>query len=266
MALSKRLLNAFSFKPTVIYHMPFDTSVKVLYNGNPYQQLIRPIVTNTSLIHLSPPPFYNNTNAPKKISLSSGIKQQQLIIEHGRLQRTDTFVVHSNGVIFFHVDRRQTKLYDHKLASTTLANIDLNFVSGIPYSVISSYDTISEVLVDVKDIMNINNRDYHLRTVVIAETLKLQNGREAIINSSTLFNDKKNIKANMIGCTWYRYDPIGLNNDNITMLQNSPIAAINGNKNIQSSMDINDLLEKRGLIYIYELDGNINSNIPVIFP
>lgn len=251
----KRILNAFSFRPTIIYHMPYDTGTKILFNANPYQQLVRPIVTSSSLIHLSPPTYYDGTNTPRQITLSSAVKQQQVIIENGKIQRKDTFVAHSNGVIFFYIDRRATKLYDHKLAGTTFSNVDLNFVSGIPYSVINSYDTMNNIDVIVEDTMQINNRQYNLRTVVIAETLKLRNNSDVIINSSALFNNKKIISHGAVGNTWYRYDPIGLNNDNLTYLKNSPMSPINYNRDIESELSVDHLLKTRGIIYIYELEG-----------
>ena len=226
----KRLLNAFSFRPTVIYHMPKDMSTKVLFNVNPYQQFIRPIVTNTSLIHLKPPMNLNLNNQVVTINLSDAIRQSQPVLEHGKLLLKETFITFSNGVIFFYVDRRETRFYDTKLVGTTFSNVDLNFTSGIPYSVINSYDTLNNVEVTVPPTMDINNSTYILRTVVVAETLKLKSNKEVIINSSMIFNNSKELISG-VSNSWYRYDPIGLNNTNLASAMNTPMAPINNSRN-----------------------------------
>jgi hypothetical protein len=259
----KRLLNAFSFRPTVIFHMPHMS--KIIVNENPFQQFTRPIVTNTSLIYLKPPMNLNLNNTTVRIKLTDAILQQQPVFEHGRMMLKETFITFSNGVLFFYVDRRETKFYDSKLIGTTLNNINLNFSSGIPYSVVSSYDTLSNIEVDVPDTMEINNRTYILRTFVVAETLKLDNNKEVITNSSMLFTDSKELVGG-INNIWIRYDPIGLNNTNISSGLNMPMAPINEIRNMEFSLQIDDLKKYKGLIYMYELVDEKTPNAAIVMP
>jgi len=257
----KRLLNAFSFRPTVIYHMPKDMDTRVLFNSNPYQQIVRPIVSSTSIIHLKPPMQLDKSLPPKKITLTDSLKQTQLVIEHGKMILKETHITYSNGVLFFYVDRRQSRIYDTKLAGTTFSNVDLNFSSGIPYSVISSYDTINDVEVIIQDIININDNQYILKSVVIAEVLPLKEGKEVIINSSTIFNENKDLTNGGFKSNWYRYDPIGLNNTILTSAINVPLAPINYDRNINSELGSDYLLKSRGIIYVYDLISDDSRHI-----
>lgn len=249
----KRLLNAFSFRPTVIYHMPKEMDTRVVFNSNPYQQIIRPIVSNTSLIHLKPPMQLDKNLPAPKIILTEALRQTQLIIEHGKMVLKETHITYSNGVLFFYVDRRQSKMHPTRLTGTTFSNIDLNFTSGIPYSVINSYDTINDVEVIVQDSININNNEYYLKSVVCTETLPLAEGKEVIINSSTIFNESKDITQGGFNKNWYRYDPIGLNNTTLTSSINAPLALMNYDRSINNEIGTNFLLKSRGIIYVYDL-------------
>jgi hypothetical protein len=257
----KRLLNAFSFRPTVIYHMPKELSIKVLFNANPYQQFIRPIVSNTSLIHLRPP-MQLMAQQPREIKLSDALHQVQPVIENNRFVFKETHVTFSNGVLFFYVDRRQSKIYDTRLAGTTFSNVDLYFSSGIPYSIMNSYDTINNIEVEPEFTLPINNREYVLKSVVIAETLKLKTGSEVIVNSSTLYNNSNDYDPTR----WYRYDPIGLNNNGSTVSNGIVIDVINDDMSIiDNKLSSTHLIKTKGIIYVYELSSDL-PNSPMILP
>jgi hypothetical protein len=256
----KRLLNAFSFRPTVLFHMPREFQPQVVFNTNPFQQIIRPVVTNTSLIHLKPPIQFGNMNRINQIKLEDALKQAQLSIEHGKMVSRETHISFSNGVVFFYVDRRQTKFYDTKLKGPTFP-FDINY-SGVPYSVMHTYDTLNNIEVIADNIMTINNKHYRLLNVVIAETLNLESKKEVIINSSLLFspNDDDIQMAHMN--RWVRYDPIGLNNDIKTgSAVNTPFGVIIENRSITNPVSSNDLISTKGIIYIYESLENSTGNI-----
>ena len=110
--------------------------------------------------------------------------------------------------------------------------------------------------------LDINNREYLLRSVVIAETLKLKTGSEVIINSSTLFNNNNDYDTSR----WYRYDPIGLNNNGSTASNGTVIDIINDDVSIvDNTLSSTNLIKTRGIIYIYELTDN-SPNLPMVFP
>jgi hypothetical protein len=266
----KRLLNAFSFRPTVIYHMPKEMDTRVVFNSNPYQQIIRPIVSNTTLIHLKPPMQLDRSLPSPKITLTEALRQTQLIIEHGKMVLKETHVTYSNGVLFFYVDRRLSKMHPTRLAGTTFSNIELNFSSGIPYSVINSYDTINDIEVIVQDFININNHTYILKSVVCAETLPLHD-KEVIINSSTIFTLNKDLAQGGLRKDWYRYDPIGLNNlntssEHVTTGINIPLSQINYDRSINNEIGTDYLLKNRGIIYVYGLMSDDGSTHSMAFP
>jgi len=72
----KRLLSAFSFRPTIVSTTP----VYNIVNTNPYQQNVRPVVTGVPMINLRLPASIND-NSP--ISLSDALEQHQYFIENG---------------------------------------------------------------------------------------------------------------------------------------------------------------------------------------
>ena len=244
----KRLLNAFSFRPTIIYHMPTNNNIKVLFTTNPFQSVVRPIVTNTSLIYLKPPLSFDTNK--QVIKISDAFRQYQPVYNFNEPpQFRETIITYSNGVIFFYVDRRQTKMFDQALFGTTFSNVNLRFGKGIPYSVINTYDRLNQnIQVIAPNVLPINNHTYNLKSVVLANTIDV-NKHKIITNSSTLlFYDKK---VNIGPPTCYRYDPIGLNIDRniINPVPIDIISKIPTNKTLSSGEYINTY----GLIYIYEL-------------
>jgi hypothetical protein len=64
----KRLISAFSFRPTIVSTLPIYSNIMV--NVNPYQQHVRPVVTSVSMINLKLPPSLND-NTP--IELESAL-------------------------------------------------------------------------------------------------------------------------------------------------------------------------------------------------
>ena len=95
----KRLLSAFSFRPTIVSTTP----VYQIVNINPYQQNVRPVVTAVPMINLRLPPSISD-NTP--ISLQDALEQHQYFLENGTMVPRHTSIIYSRGILFFFVDRR----------------------------------------------------------------------------------------------------------------------------------------------------------------
>jgi hypothetical protein len=96
----KRLLAAFSFRPTMIYTQPTYETV----NMNPYLQNIRPVVSHIPLINCNLPFANANANAnddEEMFSLEDALKQRQLVVQNGVAQEKITSIIHSRDVLFF---------------------------------------------------------------------------------------------------------------------------------------------------------------------
>ena len=242
----RRLLGTFSFKPTSIYSLPITTGLNTMttYDINPFQQHMKPIVTNIPIVHIKLTPNTMFTQN-KTIDLMKSLDQKMLLIEHGKMVMKQTNIIYSHGVIFFYVDRRKISLNP-----MGLKNINLN-IESIPPSIMASYESFDDsITVNYLTKIEINKIEYNLKSVILAETLHLPSGQEIMLNSSTLIytEDPNNIG----GTNVLKYDPIGLNilynNDNKPILNISNMGPINTKSREEEAF------EKYGLIYMYTID------------
>jgi hypothetical protein len=110
----KRLINAFSFRPTVVATVPVNT----VFANNPYAQNVRPTITNIPMINVRLVSFqsvspvsiqggnFAGGTAPANINLNDAVNQVQTFIEGNMLVNRVTNVISSRQVLFFYVDRR----------------------------------------------------------------------------------------------------------------------------------------------------------------
>ena len=174
----KRLLSAFSFRPTVVATLP----VSQVFATNPYAQNTRPTVTSIPMINVRLH-AYQNTNqnivagqvvggvnngrvlgAPAPVALSSCLVQTQTFIEGNMLVQRVSDVVYSREVLMFYVDRRA-----HLLQYGSPFNI-----SRLP-SAIAGFERINTFPIEIECSITIrpqaaNADTFCLRSVVIAET------------------------------------------------------------------------------------------------
>lgn len=163
----KRLLSAFSFRPTVVATMPMYQ----IFSTNPYQQNIKPTVTYVPMINLKLGPSMNN-NQP--IELNDALQQQQFFLENGNIVQKHTSLIYSRGVLIFFVDRR--------------ANIIQTFNSTNPVAIlnfpttVSGFERLNDREVDAKDVISLRDDIYKLRSVVLSE-----------VNTKVAESDRKSV-------------------------------------------------------------------------
>ena len=100
----KRLLSAFSFRPTIVATTP------LLVNNiavNPYLLNSRPLVTAVPMINMRLPPKTNNS---VPFQLEDAIEQTQYFLEGGIIVPRNTSLIWSRGILVFYVDRRATTI------------------------------------------------------------------------------------------------------------------------------------------------------------
>ena len=112
----KRLINAFSFRPTVVATVP----VNAVFANNPYAQNVRPTITNIPMINVRLVSFQTvspvhvgsgglaggTPMGPDDVNLNDAVNQVQTFIEGNMLVNRVTNVISSRQVLFFYVDRR----------------------------------------------------------------------------------------------------------------------------------------------------------------
>jgi hypothetical protein len=238
----KRLLSAFSFRPTIVSTTP----VYQIVNINPYQQNIRPVVTAVPMINLRLPPSISD-NTP--ISLQDALEQHQYFLENGTMVPRHTSIIYSRGILFFFVDRRANII---RFNDTQPFNI-----SRLP-TAISGFERLNdrEVLYE-PDIM-IRGDKYQLRSVVLAEINRNAPESNIVVGSSTIFMvhaDGQKYFQN----EYFHYDPQGVSDsifdpDTNERYKRQPIEIIGGTPGdrIIPGTSFLELARTRGIIFMYE--------------
>lgn len=173
----KRLVSAFSFRPTVVSTLPYMVNPIAT---NPYGMPMRPQVTAVPMINMRIPPSATNYG---KIDLSSATTQVQFFIENGQIIPKQTDLIWSRGVLIFYVDRRATsiKINDH-LSQFNLTKLP------VP---IAGFEKLNNAEVDYKHLIKIKEEEYFLQSVVFSEVnIEDKNGipteTDVVIGSSAI--------------------------------------------------------------------------------
>ena len=237
----KRLLAAFSFRPTVVATMP----VYQIFSTNPYQQNIKPTVTYVPMINLKLAPV-NNNNEP--VELNDAIQQQQYFLENGNVVQKHTSLIYSRGVLIFFVDRR---------ANIINTNTTMNPVAILNFpSAVSGFERLNDREVHAEHIIKLRDDEYRLRSVVLSEVNnKVVDQTNLIVGSSALL-----VYPQKYGLPQYlQYDPYGVIDQQIvngSIQRNEPIVQIEG-ASATNPDNFMDMTRKRGIIFVYELTKDL---------
>ena len=231
----KRLLSAFSFRPTIVATTPLLLTSVAL---NPYFLNNKPLVTSVPMINMRLPPKLLNTNI---IQLQDALEQTQFFLENGQIVPRSTSLIWSRGILIFYVDRRANTIsYNEQLT-----RINMNILPA-SLSVSGGFERINKSIVIVNPALQFNNEDYELRSVVISETNQNNsiNNNDLIIGSSTLIREPPNMITSVEYAHYY-YDPYGPNKQN-----NDPITSINWN-DPNSELSFLTMAQEVGIVFIY---------------
>jgi hypothetical protein len=155
-SMLRKLLSVFSLRPTFI-----QTQSLVSHSGAGYSNLQvvgKHTFLNTPVCNVRLPA--NMGDMVASVNLESSLSQQSdWFIENKMLVPKTKQVVHSNGIIFFYVNRRTQ--------SVNFANVD----SGIKYlslpGTLSNLTTIDQSQVEFSDSLRIGNDTFNLKSVVV---------------------------------------------------------------------------------------------------
>ena len=238
----KRLLAAFSFRPTVVTTTP----VHQVFSTNPYQQNIKPTVTYVPMINLKLP-YVANDNSP--VRLSDSLEQTQLLLDtNGLVVPKHTSLIYSRGVLFFYVDRRANVIMNTQGAPSFAFNKLPTAVSG--------FDRLNIRPVDFEINFKIRNDEYHLRSVVLSETNQNAPENNLVIGSTTAIMLHNDYSKNRYQEEFYLYDPYCVVKPEIIggqMMRYNPITPISGNGVNKSEVGFFEMARTRGIIFMYEL-------------
>lgn len=238
----KRLISAFSFRPTIVSTTPIYNIV----NLNPYQQNVRPVVTGVPMINLRIPASIND-NSP--VSLQDALEQQQFFIENGVLVPRHTSLIYSRGVLFFFVDRRANVI---KMNDMQPFN-----VSTLPIAV-SGFERLNDREVHFEDEIKIRGDIYNLRSVVVAEVNRNVAEKNIVVGSSAIFIMHPTQENKLLSKEYFRYDPIGVvdpaQDDFGKFFERPPVSQLFGGVGLTTPGDsFVEMARERGIIFMYEL-------------
>ena len=236
----KRLISAFSFRPTVVATTPIVTT----FNMNPYSQNVRPSVRQVPMVNLRLVTAAN----PDPVSLDDALEQTQPFLEsNGAVSLRNTNLIYSRGVLMFYVDRRA-----HVMRVADVGPFNL---TREPYAV-SGFERLNDRVVDFSDTINIREDRYQLRSVVVSEVNRNDPNKNLVVGSSTLLLLHPDVDNNRLSHECYQYDPLGVvltrqdgagnrvGNDPVVEIPYSRRANLDGFFEIAST---------RGTVFVYQL-------------
>lgn len=167
----KRLISAFSFRPTVVASLPHYQQ----FNTNPYSMNVKPTVTSVPMINLKLP-LIMDEDTP--VSLREAKDASQLFVNHnGQLEYRNTSLIYSRGVLMFYVDRRANvvKLNEYQPFS----------LNKLP-APIAGFERINDRKVTYDTMFRIREDVYELRSVVCAKVNSELGSGNVVIGSTAL--------------------------------------------------------------------------------
>jgi len=150
----KRLVSAFSFRPTVVSTLPYMVNPIAT---NPYAMNMRPQVTAVPMINMRIPPKASGST----IDLKNAATQVQFFIENGQIIPKQTDLIWSRGVLMFYVDRRATSIK----INDQMSQFNL---SKLP-APIAGFEKLNNSKVTFQHAIKLREETYILKSVVFSE-------------------------------------------------------------------------------------------------
>jgi hypothetical protein len=244
----KRLMSAFSFRPTVVATVPIAN----IFASNPYAQNVRPTVTNIPMINVRLMHFQTATPltltqggvqggqpSTGPVNLSQALTQTQTFIEGDVLVNRATDVIYSRQVLFFYVDRR-----------AHIMNLGMNLfnLANLPTSV-AGFERINQRSVVAPGVLDVRGDKFSLRSVVLADVQEANNNTNLVVGSSALIN----LRGTPLQPQLLIAGPVGPASVRGTRLYN-PMGAIKNNNQVITNSDLNEA-GSRGVIFMYQADN-----------
>jgi hypothetical protein len=239
----KRLVSAFSFRPTVVATTPIFKT----FAHNPYHQNVRPTVTSVSMVNMKLPIILNESSP---VDLKDALESSQLFMDStGKLEYRNTNLIYSRGVLIFYVDRRANVLRVQDMEPFSLDRLP---------KAVAGFERVNAREVNFDNEFNINQDKYILRSVVCVKTNEeLGNGRVVIGSRTLLRKMRKDTGGNLEieSESVYMYDPYETvstdgSKDNLVVVQQLYDYPSALHPNVPT---LHDIARKQGTIFIYQL-------------
>lgn len=221
----QRLLNAFSYKPTVVASSEIMNDVD-LYN--PYKYNIKPRVTRVPIISIRINNF--DTNSIDQILKNS---QEQFFVINGKVVKKKIQVIYSRGNIFVQIVRQPQ-------------NINLDYYKGFDYKYPAGIEQFEKMELKKATFDSIDSiilgkgkgNEYEVSGIVANNTYN-HNGMNYITSNVAYVRDRDN--------RFYKYNPMEGKINSFKPLNIYPDYFVNG---IENNVEEKEFLENNSVIYI----------------
>jgi hypothetical protein len=237
----KRLLAAFSFRPTVVA----TSSVVQMFSTNPYTTTgVRPVVQTVPMINLRLP-LNLQDNSP--VQLDNALAQQQYFLEGNHVVPKHTDLIYSRGVLIFYVDRR---------ASVIRVQNHVPFNLGKFPEALAGFERLNDRQVEFSRTISIRGDRYELRSVVLSEVNKNITQHNIVVGSSTAVMIHADPASGRVSDEYFHYDPYGVIDfqQGAPNNHNAPVTQINGSPGVgPTGSSFEEMANERGTIFVYQL-------------
>lgn len=242
----RRLLGAFSIRPTIVSVRPFYGIASGNYSLNSMAMVQ---VTTIPIVTLRLPLNIQNKNVT--VHLNEALEQLQWYVENKMIVPKSQSIVYSRDVMIFYANRRYQSINFGTL------NAPFNF-TALP-ATITGFETINTTNINYEPRINVGDDVFQLRSVVLVERSHVN--KDLIVGSTAAIIVPLDMQLRRFEQTYLLYDPQGAGehfelNDG-SLYSNSPITYIPGMSpfNAESGVEPFDRRTRtRGTIYIYVKD------------
>lgn len=239
----RRLLNAFSFRPTLVSVSKIQNSFNplsfenyIVSNSNTNEKT----PTFVPMINIRLPPINNTKDIQPNIQLSDTISSSQWFTTNKYNPTVyNQNIISSNGVLFFYINRSYSTVNYGNKYNTHEQSDNIYLVNQLPL-MFNEIQKVNIRPVDANLKMLFGNSTFLLRSVVCAETFGLIDS-EINMNSSTVIIDHNSNN-------YYYYHPhsAGRMNDGTVV---DPVGLLSNNPSY--GITFNETVRKYGIVYMY---------------
>jgi hypothetical protein len=250
----KRLLSAFSFRPTIISTTPIVTQ---MYATNPYSNNIRPAVRSIPMINLR----INGVEPTRTLRLKDSLQQTTLVVENNRLVQKNIDLIYSRGCLMFFVDRRAHYIQVGRMEPFNMANLPVS---------VAGFERINPRKVSFDDKITVRGDEYTLRSIVAAEITRspqaVRGGPgnlnpNVVIGSSAAIVIPADLERGIMMKNVFHYDPLAVmksSDESGKIKRGKPITAVPYDKNISNpGQSLIEMGQTRGIIFVYQLKTDL---------
>jgi hypothetical protein len=239
----RRLLGAFSLRPTIVSVRPYYGVAAGNYSLNSMAMVQ---VTTIPIVTLRLPLNIQNKNV--SIHLNEALEQLQWYVENKMIVPKNQSIVYSRDVLFFYANRRYQSINFGSL------NAPFNF-TALPATV-TGFETVNTCNINYNSRINVGDDYFELRSVVLVERSHVN--KDLIVGSTAAIVVPSDDSLGRIGKTYLLYDPQGAGEQfevGGSYTSNRPITTIPGmtpyNANIGGVESFDRRAHSRGTIYVY---------------